>query len=281
MRRFLRSVRRSRSTLLESLGRRSAAPSTSRSYGCRRRATWSPARSALPTGGTGLPRRLYQPSAYARRVYQADHAATGPMARAGMLSGLAPTLMKVDRVDEPSLIDLAQRELPLPRLGTRVTAAHLCVLCASVTRCFGAKVGYRDPAGVELEVLFLDSIEDQCKSLYVHGWPDAFYGAGAENAERVSITIEHTLDRACVGEGLPWSDRRLWRSTVGDVAAGFNNRQRLRVLTAELSPLLTPALPLVVMVARWSLPTPGRSAVLAVGPTVLSEPSRMAAVAER
>jgi len=145
-----------------------------------------------------------------------------------MISGLTSTLMKVDRVDEPTLIDLAQRELPLPRLGTRATAAHLGVFCAPLTRCFGANVGYRDPAGVELEVLFLDSIEDQSKSLCVHGWPDAFYGADAENAERVSITIEHTLDRACVGEGLPSRDRRRWQSTLGDVAAGFNNRQRLQ-----------------------------------------------------
>jgi len=98
---------------------------------------------------------------------------------------------RVDRVDDPLIAGLPQREAPPPRLDTQRSVANLAdVAGIAGADSFGPGTGHRDVAAFEIERLLFELIERLGESSDVDVRPHRVRRVGIKRAERVLIAIK-------------------------------------------------------------------------------------------
>jgi hypothetical protein len=136
-------------------------------------------------------------------------------------SSLAAKLARIDRVDDPALVDLVKAEVPPPAFQTLSFVSHpryVSRRTATVRDCSRVRNG--DVASIEFDGLFLDLMKCLVKRLDVHSGPYAARCASIECAECPLVSIQRSLH--C----LPSRHREGW--SWDRCARVRNNRRRRR-----------------------------------------------------
>ena len=128
---------------------------------------------------------------------------------------------RVDRVDDPLIAGLPQRETPSTRLNTQRSVAYLAHIAgiAGADSC-GLGTGNRNVAAFEIERLLFELIERLGERLDVDARPYGVCRVGIKRAERVLIAIERQSNAAC------FSGQASSRSCGGNRYSGWRCRTR-------------------------------------------------------
>jgi len=122
---------------------------------------------------------------------------------------------RVDRVDDPLIAGLPEREVPPPRLDAQRSAPNLGdVAGIAGADSFGPGTGHRDVAAFEIERLFVELIERLGECSDVDARPHRVRRVGIKRAERVLIAIE------CQSNGARFRSQASGRGCAGSSNSG-------------------------------------------------------------